>query len=206
MESKIILFDFDGTIADSAEAALKIYNEFAQKNNYRIITKEDLALLRTMSAMDAAQYFGVPLFKLPFIARKVRAAFKDEIPHLKAIHGIVEQLPLLKNKGYKLFILSSNSKENIKSFLDHNQIKEFDDIYPVSNLFGKHVKIKNLLSANHWDPASVMYVGDEVRDIEAARKAGVIPVAVTWGHNTAEVLEKNMPDRILRTPSELELL
>jgi phosphoglycolate phosphatase len=52
----------------------------------------------------------------------------------------------------------------------------------------------------------VMYIGDEVRDIDAAKKAEVAAVSVTWGYNTEEVLTKNNPKIIIKTPSELSLL
>jgi phosphoglycolate phosphatase-like HAD superfamily hydrolase len=206
MQTKILLFDFDGTIADTADAAVRIYNQIARENNFRIISNDILPELRNMSAMDAVRFFNIPLFKLPFIVKKVRTVLKDEVPDLKMFAGIKEQLELLKHKDYKLFVLSTNSKENIKSFLDHNQIKEFDDIYSVSNIFGKHVKIKSLIKSNNWDRSSVIYIGDEVRDIDAAKKAGIKAAAVTWGYNSEKVLAKNNPHMLLKSPSELSLL
>ncbi|MDP3963333.1 MAG: HAD-IA family hydrolase [bacterium] len=206
MQTKILLFDFDGTIADSADAAMRAYNEVASQNNYRMISKADLPVLRSRSAMDNVRDFGIPLLKLPFIVKKVRTALKKEIPNFKAIEGMAESLKLLKGKGYKLYIISSNSRENMRSFLEHNRIDEFDDIYSVSSFFGKHAKIKSLLKAHHWEKSFVMYIGDEVRDIEAARKADVTSVAVTWGYNTEKALAKNNPDILLRNPSELSSL
>ncbi len=203
MQSKILLFDFDGTIADSADATVRVYNEIARKSNLQLLTRENLVVLRGGSFMDNMRYMKVPLFKLPFIANSVRTAFKNEIPNLKVIEGIKGSLEILKSKGYKLYIVSSNAKENIESFLEHNGIREFDDVYSVSNLLGKHLKIKSLIKTHKWNKASVMYIGDEVRDIEAAKKAGLASVAVTWGYNTEEVLAKNNPTKLLRKPAEL---
>lgn len=206
METKILLFDFDGTIAHITDAALRIYNEIARDYGYKIITQEDFDLLRAMSAFDAIRAVGIPLYKVPFIARRVRKTLAAEVPNLRIIEGIAEPLRLLKSKGYFLCIVSSNSKENIERFLAKNHIAEFDAVYGVSNLFGKHVKIKSLIRAHGWDVSSVMYIGDEVRDIEAARKAKVTSVAVTWGHNTEYVLAANGPDIILRDSAELASL
>jgi phosphoglycolate phosphatase-like HAD superfamily hydrolase len=206
MQTKVLLFDFDGTIADTMDWGVRTYNEIAIENNYKLITKENITDLRNKSARDNVRDFGIPLLKLPFIARRVRAAFKSEIPNLKVIEGMAESLKLLKNKGYKIYVVSSNSKENIQSFLDLNRIKDFDGIHSVSRLFGKHNKIKSLIKANRWDLSSVMYIGDEVRDIDAARKARIKCVAVAWGYNTEEVLVKNNPHMILRDPSELNYL
>jgi phosphoglycolate phosphatase-like HAD superfamily hydrolase len=206
MQTKILLFDFDGTIADTANAAVRIYNQIAKENNYKLISKGNLTKLRNMRAMDNIHYMGVPLLKLPFLGKKVREIFKNEIPNLKAIKGISEPLQKLKNKGYILNIVSSNSKENILSFLERNNISFFDDVFSVSNLFGKHRKIKNLVKENNWDSSEVVYIGDEVRDIEAARKANIKSVAVSWGYNSQEVLAKNSPDMLFSNPSELSSL
>lgn len=206
MLNKIIIFDFDGTIADTGDATIKVYNQIAKENNLRIITKDDLRKLKNMGALEALKYFNIPLYKLPFIVRKVRVAFKDEILHLKLFDGIKESITKLKLKGYKLYILSTNSKENIQDFLKQNNIQDFEDVFAVSNMFGKHIKIKSLLKNNNWRASDVMYVGDEVRDILAARKAEVVPISVAWGYNSADVLLKNTPVKILHTPIELGLL
>jgi phosphoglycolate phosphatase-like HAD superfamily hydrolase len=203
---KVLLFDFDGTIADTADVAVKLYNEIAQEQGYTVISKNNLATLRNMSAREVVTYMGVPMLKIPFIAARVRAALKDEVPNLKIIEGIREPLQLLKSKGYKMYIVSSNAKEHIERFLQNNQIMQFDGVYSVSNLFGKHVKIKSLVRTNHWDPLSVFYIGDEARDIEAAKKAQVVPISVAWGYNTEEVLAKNTPRMLLHNPSELAQL
>ncbi len=206
METKILIFDFDGTIADSAQEIVNIYNEIAQEYNYRKITKPDLAILRNQSAMQNMRYFKVPLYRLPFIASKVRGRLNNQIEKLKIVEGIASPIQSLKSKGYRLYIVSSNARHVIKNFLVANHLDEFHDIYSVSNLFGKHQKIKALIKLNHWDRSQVQYIGDEVRDIEAARKAGVTSVAVTWGYNTEDVLLKNHPDKILRNTSELATL
>lgn len=200
---KILLFDFDGTIADTLDPTLRIYNEIAREQHFRIITKEDMPLLRSLSARDAARRFGIPLFRLPFIAQRVRAGLKHELPTLQAIPGIPEALRSLKTRGYALSIVSSNAEDTIHDFLIHNDIDLFDDVYAVLNLFGKGTKIHNLVKTNHWDPSNVLYIGDEVRDIDAAKKAGIRSVAVTWGHNTEDALVKHAPDFLMRVPAEL---
>ncbi len=206
MPKKILIFDFDGTIADTVDAAREIYNKIAEEHHFPLITKENFAELRNRSAIENMRAFKIPLLKLPLIVKKVRAALKEEVAHLSAIPGAPEAIRELKAKGYGLYIVSSNSAENILRFLTHNQMTEFDGAYGVSNIFGKHTKIKQLMKEHAWDPAQVMYIGDEARDIDAAKKAHVTSVAVTWGYNTEEALRRNQPDRILRNPSELSSL
>lgn len=206
MGQKILIFDFDGTLADSIRSFARVYNAIARENNYKLITKENAAALRNMSALGAMHYLEVPALKLPFISKRVRIDLKSEISNLKTFARVKESLQLLREKGYKIFILSSNSKENIENFLRQHQIEAVDGIYSDSDLFGKHRKIKNLLKANNWDASRVMYIGDEVRDIHAAKKAGVIPVSVSWGYNSEDVLAKNNPGVLLSDPVELSSL
>ena len=206
MESKVLLFDFDGTIADTLEAGIRIYNEIARQSNLTQISKENLPTLRNNSAIDNIRYLRVPMTRLPFIARQVRAAMRRDVPNLKAISGIQQPLLALKEKGYLMYVVSSNSKENIHHFLQLNQIDIFDDIYSVPGLFGKDAKIRRLVDSHGWDRSRVVYIGDEVRDMRAAKKAGVMPVAVAWGYNTKEALARELPMLILQDPAELSSL
>ena len=203
---KIFLFDFDGTIADTVDAAVRIYNEIAQEYGYTLVTKENFPTLRNMSALENVRYLGISILKIPFIAKQVRAMLEHEVADITPISGVVESLRTLKNKGYELHIVSSNSKENILLFLDNNTLNTFTDVHSVSDVFGKHTAIRSLIEANAWDRSSVTYIGDEARDIDAAKKVGIKAVAVSWGYNSKEALQKSMPDIILSNPSELTTL
>ncbi|MFZ1324135.1 MAG: HAD hydrolase-like protein, partial [Candidatus Saccharimonadales bacterium] len=48
-----------------------------------------------------------------------------------------------------------------------------------------------------------VYIGDETRDIQAARMAFIRAVSVTWGFNTRRILEKQRPAYLIDTPEEL---
>jgi len=76
--------------------------------------------------------------------------------------------------------------------------------YP--RLFGKGKALKRILRAEKLERADVLYVGDEVRDIEAAQRAGVKCAAVTWGFHAADLLRTANPDFVLETPGELAAL
>ena len=52
--------------------------------------------------------------------------------------------------------------------------------------------------------SDVYFVGDEVRDIEAGKKAGIKTIAVSWGYNTKDALAKEQPDYIIDTPLDLK--
>jgi phosphoglycolate phosphatase-like HAD superfamily hydrolase len=79
----------------------------------------------------------------------------------------------------------------------------FSFIHSELNLFGKSGALDKMLKKYKLHKPDVLYVGDEVRDIEACKKVGVDIVSVTWGFNSREVLEKYQPNKLVGTPEEL---
>jgi phosphoglycolate phosphatase len=204
MTQKVIVFDFDGTIADTVDALVTIVNRLALEFGYIQITPEELALLRNFTSREIIKYSGISLFKIPFLLKKVKGELKYKIQELKPIAGIEEALIELHNHGYKLGIITSNSQENVTAFLKNNQLEEyFEFIYSGVTIFGKTTIINNVLKQKNLSTESVIYVGDETRDIEASKKANIKVIAVNWGFNSPEALAKQNPDFLINHPREL---
>jgi phosphoglycolate phosphatase len=204
MTQKIIIFDFDGTIADTVDALVTIANRLALEFGYVPINSQELVLLRNLTAREIIKYSGVSLFKIPFMVKKVKGELKHKIPELTPIEGINAALIELHNQGYHLGIITSNSQENVNEFLKcHNLDYLFDFIYSGVTIFGKTTIINNVLRQKHFQPESVIYVGDETRDIESAKKANIKVIAVSWGFNSPEALSKQNPDFLIHHPHEL---
>ncbi|MBD2302930.1 HAD-IA family hydrolase [Nostoc sp. FACHB-87] len=204
MTQKVIVFDFDGTIADTVDALVGIANRLATEFGYKQITPEQLAHLRNLTSREIIKYSGVSLLKIPFLLRKVKSELKNKIHEFQPIPGIKEALTELKDHGYQLGIITSNSKENVTAFLNNHELDNlFDFIYSGVTIFGKTTIINNLLKQKQLSTQAVIYVGDETRDIEASKKANIKVVAVTWGFNSPEVLLKQKPDFLINHPSEL---
>jgi phosphoglycolate phosphatase len=204
MTQKVIIFDFDGTIADTVDALVSIANRLALEFGYVQITPEQLTLLKNLSSREIIKYSGVSLFKIPFLVKKVKSELKNKIQELKPIPGIKEALIELQHHGYKLGIITSNSRENVTNFLQINELDTlFDFIYSGVTIFGKTTIINNVLRQKQFKPQTVIYVGDETRDIEASKKANIKVIAVTWGFNAPEILARQNPDFLIHQPSEL---
>ncbi|AFY50161.1 haloacid dehalogenase superfamily enzyme, subfamily IA [Nostoc sp. PCC 7524] len=204
MTQKVIIFDFDGTIADTVDALVSIANRLAADFGYVQITPEQLTLLRNLSSREIIKYSGVSLFKIPFLVKKVKTELKNKIQELKPIPGMKEALEDLQHHGYKLGIITSNSKENVTDFLRINELDNlFEFIYSGVTIFGKTTIINNVLKQKQIKHKCVVYVGDETRDIEASKKANIKVIAVTWGFNSPEVLAKQNPDFLINQPSQL---
>ncbi|MBD2384917.1 HAD-IA family hydrolase [Cylindrospermum sp. FACHB-282] len=204
MTQKVIIFDFDGTIADTVDALVSIANRLAREFGYIQITPNELALLRNLTAREIIKYSGISLFKIPFLLKKVKAELKDKIHEFKPIPGIQEALIELKNQGYQLGIITSNSQDNVTEFLKLNDLDYlFEFINSGVTIFGKTTIINNVLRQRQLKPQSVIYVGDETRDIEASKKANIKVIAVTWGFNSPEALTKQNPNFLIHQPREL---
>ncbi|WP_337884785.1 HAD-IA family hydrolase [Fischerella thermalis] len=204
MTQKVVIFDFDGTIADTVDALVSIANRLAKEFGYVQITPEELALLRNLTSREIINYSGISVFKIPFLVKKVKGELKSKIPELKPIPGMKEALINLKNAGHRLGIITSNSKDNVTEFLRINELDNlFEFIYSGITIFGKTTIINNLLKQKQLKPEEVIYVGDETRDIEASKKANIKVVAVSWGFNSPEVLAKQNPNYLIHHPSEL---
>jgi phosphoglycolate phosphatase len=204
MSVKVIIFDFDGTLADTLDAIVNITNRLATTYGYKVIQPEELAQIRNMSSRDIVKQSNISLFKLPFLLRKIKAELQNDIKSVKPISGIQEALTRLKSEGMLLGIITSNSESNVKAFLKKNDMEDlFSFIYSENTIFSKHKALNKFIKKNELIPEEVIYVGDETRDIESSKKINVKVVAVSWGFNSQEALAKQKPDFLINKPSEL---
>ncbi len=198
-----ILFDFDGTIADTFEPAIDILYDMADKYHYPKVDKEEITKMRSLSMKEVCDQLHVPLWRLPFIAAELQGRLYAHMEQIPAFKGMPEALERLKGMGYRLGIVSSNNQQNIQRFLKAQHIDVFDAIYSETSIFGKARVIRGFLQKYHVQKDHVVYVGDEMRDIEAAKQVGVPMIAVTWGLNLKTSLEKLHPEFIADSPKEL---
>lgn len=200
----VIIFDFDGTIADSFDVVLRITNRLATEFGYEPASPEEIKRLQNLSSRDILKQSKLPLFKLPFLLRRLKSEMGQEVSRLQPFEGIEAMLRKLKSHGYRLGILTSNTHANVITFLQQNQMADlFDFIRTEVNLFGKARRIHELVKDYQLDPETIVYVGDETRDIEAAKKIPIKVVAVSWGFNSKQALAEQQPDVLIHTPQDL---
>ncbi len=204
MTAKVILFDFDGTIADTYQAIANITNQLSTEFGYKALDSEELLLIKNLSSREIVQRSEISLFKLPFLVRRVRLELSKEIAELAPICDIDRALLNLKNQGYVLGIVTSNHQENVDIFLAKNKLNHlFRYIYSSTGIFGKHRVINQAIREHGLNKSEVIYVGDETRDIRSARKSRIPVIAVSWGFNAAQILAEYQPDYVVNNPSEL---
>lgn len=199
---KYIVFDFDGTIADSRSVFISLYNELAHKHSYGILTQDNLDELRSLSIPQRCKVLGVPLYKIPFIAAAIIKKYKAAIAGLQFNEGMKEVLFSLESNKISFAVLSSNDKENIQQFFDLNKMT-VTDIFSSRSVFGKHIHINKFLKQKNLQPSEILYVGDELRDVIACQKSGVKVAWVSWGFDSAQSLKNNKPDYHIDSPAQI---
>jgi len=208
MPIQTVIFDFDGTIADSFELLVELCNRLSTEMGFKSASPAEIAQFRNMNSRQLLRQAGIPLLKVPEIIRRLKQEINREICNLEPIAGMPEALYALKQQGLTLGILTSNVTENVAAFLAQHQLQFlFDFIYSGATLFGKSRMIRRCLRQQGLLPGETLYVGDETRDIEAAHHCQIAIVAVGWGFNTVEALMAQNPTFLAQKPMELpELL
>lgn len=204
MKYRSLVFDFDGTIADTLDEGLRIYNELAQDLGLQLIDAGEVAHLRTMNITDFLDHLGIPRRIVPTLLYRGTRMLKAKIPTLPLVQGMGDALPRLRQGAEHFGILTSNSVENAGLFLEtHGLGGVFSFISSTSKLTGKSKYLRNILGKHALAPGELVYIGDEIRDIKAARKAGVAAAAVGWGFNSPASLLATDPDHFFHTPDQM---
>jgi len=202
--TRTIIFDFDGTLADTLDSVVRIVNSHADYFGYKKVTKEDIPYLQGKKPREILSYLGISIFKLPSWIKKIHSEINKEITNMMPTVNISPLLSELNNdERFHLGILTSNTQKNVQQFLEKNELDFFDFIRTGKSVFGKSHMINKIMKQRNVSKCDVFYVCDEVRDIEAARKSGIKSIAVTWGYNIKDALIKENPDFLVNSPDEL---
>ncbi|MBO9352923.1 HAD-IA family hydrolase [Bordetella petrii] len=203
MKYDLAAFDFDGTLADTLPWFESILDGVADKYHFRKVGAAERDQLRHRSAPEILKTLGIPLWKMPAIMAHVRQLMREVDPRVQLFDGMAEALTQIRATGLRLVVLSSNSAANVRRVLGPRAAEWFDDFECGTDMFGKSAKLKRLLARHRVAPQRCALVGDEMRDIDAARKAGVRAVAVAWGYNHADALRSHAPDELILTVADL---
>lgn len=203
MKAPYLLFDFDGTIANSIDLLYQIMNQFAPDYGIEHISEEDFMVIRNMSAASIIRLAGVPLYKIPFIIGRVLRVYKKRVHELEPYPGIHSMLQNLRADGIGLALLSSNSRQNVIQFLDRHRLHYFDWIEGTSGVLDKQNRIRRQIRKHRLDSAQLIYIGDESRDIEAAKACGIKVISVTWGFHPERLLQRHNPDYLVDKPEQI---
>jgi len=196
MSSKLLIFDFDGTLADTFPSFVRVFDQAADKYGFKRLDRERQDVLRGLDARQIMAHHDVPLWKVPAIARFMRVRMADDIGNIKLFTGIGQALLALHAQRVALTIVTSNSPGNVRAILGPELLALFSHVECGASLFGKPSKIRKVLAATGTAPEHAMLIGDEIRDAKAAADAGIDFGAVAWGFNHVDALAAQHPRRI----------
>ncbi len=200
---KNYIFDFDGTIADSLPAFIAVFNKLV-RNNQNPLTPEEIQSLRNVGLRKAIKMAGLKWWQVPKLLVMGISDFHALVPGLEPFEDIPKVIKQLHARGDKLFIVTSNTQESVSTFLSkHNLEGYFEDTYANAGLFNKSRYINRIIVRNKLKRRDCIYIGDEVRDVKAARLSLIKVASVTWGFNTQNILSKQKPTYIINKPMQI---
>ena len=198
-----LVFDFDGTIADTLGETRLIFNQLAPDYGIRQVEEHELDHLRHLTLKQLLTHLRIPKRRVPALISRGTGMMRGNITRLKMIDGMAEVIVELRRHARSLGILTSNATANVDLFLQIHGLREnFDFISSTSKLTGKakHLRaIRKTFSLRHEE---MLYVGDELRDVKASQKAGIPIAAVTWGFNSREALAAEKPNYLFDQPAD----
>jgi phosphoglycolate phosphatase-like HAD superfamily hydrolase len=190
---KAVIFDFDGTIADSFEYVVAFLQTEARDQT--IFSSEQKAGLRKMSMKRLALRLGVPVWRLPLLYFRGRRVMREHMEDVRPFPGMEAVIKKLHADGYRLFIVSSNSTKNIRHFLRRHELAGyFTAVRGGAGVAGKSSLIQQLRLRHRLHKGATWYVGDETADVVAAARAGIRCLAVGWGFADPDKLRQLGPE------------
>jgi phosphoglycolate phosphatase len=188
MKYRLVLFDFDGTLANSMPVFLNLFDQVAGRYKLKPLDRDSLESLRGHDARTLMRMYGVPMWKFPFIARHGRKLMAENASHITRFDGIDQLLVALAEHGFRLGILTSNSPITVRSVLGP-QLTDLMEFFECGvNFLGKAGKLRNLIRASGLSPADAIYIGDQVDDIRAAQSIRMAAGAVSWGYGSFDAM------------------
>lgn len=197
MKYRLVIFDFDGTLADTFGWFGGAINELAERHGFKRVEPGEQEMLRAWDARAIMKRLRVPLWKVPRIAADMRALMNRDIGGIAPFAGAVQALERLSGQGALLGLVTSNAEKNAGRILGAEPMGLFSYREHGVSLFGKAGRLRSILRKSRIPPARALYIGDELRDCAAARSVGVRFGAVAWGYNSLEALQEQAPDELL---------
>lgn len=203
MAYTFVVFDFDGTLADSIGWMYEIINEVADRHRFRRVDDAEIDALRGVGNREIMARLGVRPWQLPWIARDVRRMGAAAADRIGLFDGVEALLADLSSSGVGMAIVSSNTEPTIRRILGPASAGRIGHYRCGVSIFGKAGKLRKLVRDVGARPEEVLCVGDETRDVEAAQAAGLAAASVTWGYARREALETCGPQWIVDSIDEL---
>lgn len=187
---KLVIFDFDGTLADSFGWFMKSIHVIAQRYHFKVPDLDQMDELRGYSSRQMMAYLGIAWWKLPLMVHQMRRMMNEQVNEVKPFPGAAQLLRDLHDAAVEIAIVTSNSQKNVEAILGPESMALVGAISCGTALYSKHVRFNRVLKQCGCAPGAALCVGDEIRDAEAATASGIDFLGVAWGFTTPAGLQK----------------
>ena len=160
-----VIFDFDGTLADTLELMLRLYNESTEEFGTLPVDINEVDELRALGYKGAMKQKKIRLTRLPKIVVHIIREMKQHMHEVSPHEGIIPMLQDLQNRGISIGVLTSNNAALVQDFFDTNGFPEFDFVVSEKTLFGKEKALRRIMKRHRLKKERVVYVGDEPRAV-----------------------------------------
>ncbi len=207
MRFKHIAFDMDGTLIDSIPSIMQSFQE-AVKTVYGHYEKDE-NILKHSIGLPLSESFKCYRAEDKDALEKAYISANDRLQKngVPFFDGVLELLKDLKNKGYKLHIVTSKRKNSTLHWMDVMKVNDLFDVVVCREDTALHKPngepIERCISLVGCEREEMLYVGDSVHDIGCAHNAGVKVAVVGWTNMDKEELFSKNPDYVIETPKDL---
>jgi phosphoglycolate phosphatase len=200
---KLAIFDFDGTLADTFPWVVGIMDQVADRFQLKRLEPDELETLRGPDARKLLKAYRLPFWKILEIATHVRGLMTQDIHNITLFEGMDRLLKDLSDRGVRLAMVSSNSCENVKHVLGPEIGALFQHYECGVSLFGKAGKFRKILRQSRVMAYEAISIGDEIRDLEAAKSTNIDFGAVSWGYTRVEALMALSPCEVFTSVEDI---
>lgn len=203
MSKKCVIFDFDGTLADTVGILHQIYNDLANENGWEKLSLDEYKKLFTGTAWHALVWSKFMPWRIYTLVTESRNRLHSNPSKTQLYVGIDKVIDYFSKNGWSIYVLSRNREDTVRLILKEKGLKDNIIVLSQASILGKHKKIKRLVKWKGYDKKFMWMIGDEVRDIKASKRSGIKCIAVTWGFQDEVTLRRSNPDFIAKTPKDI---
>ncbi|SHO66923.1 phosphoglycolate phosphatase [Pseudoxanthobacter soli DSM 19599] len=203
MKYKLVIFDFDGTLADSMPWFLDIVDGVADRYSFKRVDRAEIDRLRALSARKLIEIHGIPLWKLPRITMHLRQLADRDSHLIPLFEGVREVLMDLASRGVTLAVVTSNTEANVRKILGPELSSLIRYYQCGASMFGKKSKFRKVLQQAGVHPREVLSIGDEIRDMDAAAAYDIPFGAVAWGYTRIDALAARSPVEVFHRMTDI---
>ena len=208
MRFELIVFDWDGTLIDSAAAIVDCIQSACRDLGLRVPDEERAAHVIGLGLADALSYAvpGLPESEYGRVAERYRYHFLLRDPQIPLFDGTQEMLAELHARGHLLAIATGKSSKGLNRALETTGVGRFFASSRCADQCASKPApdmLHELIGELAVPAASTLMIGDTVHDLQMAANAGVAAVAVTHGAHPRDKLAALDPVACVDSTDEL---